>query len=215
MPKLGYQHWKLIPVDKELKLTDKVSIASVDQNWDLFKNTRYETVKWLHPVTLEQEVSVDVKVARIIVADFSSERLQDILPVQVLADITESRVAKVVLIFTLAANIVDVLPGPLVWTDHSIVTVDTGRDARPNTLTVVAVLNEALAARKRVVHSLAFALRENSFVSTISASHRSVMLVLGQTIGETVTNEDGLQVDVALLVRQDFGGEDWNVVTSI
>ena len=198
-----------------MKLTDEVSITSVDQNWDLFEDTRYETVKWLHPVTLEQEVSVDVKVARIIAADFSSERLQNIVPVQVLADIAKGRVTKVALVFTLATDIVDVLAGPLIWTDHSIVAVDTGRDARPNTLTVVAILDKALAAGKCVIHSLAFALRENSFVSTISASHWSVMLILGQTIGETVANEDGFQVDITLLVREDFRGKNWNVVTSI
>jgi len=40
-------------------------------------------------------------------------------------------------------------------------------------------------------------------------------LVLGQAIGETVANEDGLEVDVPLLVREDLGGEDRNVVASV
>jgi len=41
------------------------------------------------------------------------------------------------------------------------------------------------------------------------------VFVLGQAISETVSDEDGLQVDVALLVGQDFGGEDRNVMASI
>jgi hypothetical protein len=172
--------------ERTYKLTDKVGITSVDQNWDLLKNPRHEAVEWLHPVTLEQEVSVDVKVTRIIAANFSSEGLQDLVSVQVLADIPKGRVAKITLVLTLAADIINVLAGSLIRTDHSIVAVDAGRDARPNALTVVAVLNETLAARKRVVHSLAFAFRENSFVSTISASHWSVILVLCQAISETI-----------------------------
>jgi hypothetical protein len=103
----------------------------------------------------------------------------------------------------------------LVWANHCIVAVDTCGYARPDTLAVIAVLNERLAAGKSVLHSLAFAIVKNSWVSTLTACHRLVVLVLGQTISETVANEDGLQVNVALLVRQDFGSEDGNVMTSI
>lgn len=71
-------------------VADEVSIASIDQDWDLLKDAGNKAVEWLHPVTLEQEVPVDVKVARVIAADFSTECLHDIRPVQVLADVAES-----------------------------------------------------------------------------------------------------------------------------
>jgi hypothetical protein len=196
-------------------IADEVSITSIDQNWDLLKDTRDEAVERLHPITLKQEVSVDVEIAGVVAADFRSEGVQDILSVQVLADIAKGRVAKVALVLTLATDIVNVLASSLVWPNHGIVAIDTGGDARPDALAVVAILDETLAAGKCVVHCLAFALRENSWVTTLSAGHWLVVFVLGQAISETVANEDGLQVDVALLVGKDFGGENWNVVTSV
>ena len=41
------------------------------------------------------------------------------------------------------------------------------------------------------------------------------MLVLSKTVGQTVTDEDGLEVDVALLVRKNLRSEDGNVVASV
>lgn len=172
-------------------------------------------MEWLHPVTLEQEVSVDVEVARIIAADFSSESVHNIFPVQVLADIAKSRVAKVAGVFTLSTDVVNILASSLVWPDHSIVAVDACWDTRPNALAVVAVLDETQTPGKCVVHGLAFTLIEHSGVSTFSAGHWLVELVLGQTISQTVANEDGLQVNVALLVRKDLRSENRDVVTGI
>jgi hypothetical protein len=66
-------------------------------------------VEWLHPVTLEEEVSVDVKVATVIGADLDTEFCLNILLVEVLADPSESGVTQVARILTLATNIIDVL----------------------------------------------------------------------------------------------------------
>jgi len=110
-------------------VTDKVGITSINQNWDLLKDTGNEAMEWLHPVTLEQEVPVDIEVARIVAADFGTESIHDILLVQVLADIAEGRIAKVALILALSTDIINVLASFLVWANHGIIAVDTGRDA--------------------------------------------------------------------------------------
>ncbi len=113
------------------------------------------------------------------------------------------------------ADIIDVLASALVRSNHSVVTVDGGRHARPDRLRFVAVLNEAGTARVGIVHGLALALIQDGGPATFSACHGAVVLVLGQTIGETIANEDRLQVDVALLMRQDLGGEDGDIVSSV
>ena len=41
------------------------------------------------------------------------------------------------------------------------------------------------------------------------------MFILGKRISQAVTNEDGLEVDVAVLMGQDFGGKDRDVVAGI
>merc|ERR1712093_802583 len=71
-------------------VADEISITSVDQDWDLLKNAWYETVEWLHPVTLEKEVSVDIEVAAVIAADLNAKLLLNIGLVQELADPAES-----------------------------------------------------------------------------------------------------------------------------
>ena len=63
----------------------------------------------LHPVALEEEVSVDVEVAAVVAADLNTELFLNVSLVQVLADVSESRVAKVAAILTLAADIIDIL----------------------------------------------------------------------------------------------------------
>ena len=107
------------------------------------------------------------------------------------------------------------MAGLLVWTNHSIVAVNAGWDTRPDALGIVAALDKALASWKSIVHSLALSLVKNRLVSTLSTGHWSVVFVLGQTISKTVSDKDGFQVDVALLVGKNLCGENWNVVTSV
>jgi hypothetical protein len=92
------------------------------------------------------------------------------------------------------------LASSLVWTDESIIAIDTSRNTGPDAFAIVAVLDQALAPRESIIHSLAFALIENSWVSALSACHWSVVLILGISISKTVADQDRLQVDVTLLV---------------
>ena len=195
-------------------VADEVGVTSVDQDGDLLENAGDETVEGLHPVTLEEEVAVDVHVARVVLADLGTKSLHDIGAVQVLLDPLKLVVAEIAA-RALGADVVRVLTSALVRTDHGVVAVNASGHARPDALAVVARLNELLAARKRVVHGLALLLVENSGPATVTASHRAVVLVLSKTVGQTVTDEDGLEVDVALLVRKNLRSEDGNVVASV
>jgi hypothetical protein len=76
-------------------VADKVCVTSIDQDRDLLKNAWYETVKWLHPVSLEQEVSINIEVAAVIAAHFDAELLLDFSLVQIFADIAKGRIAEV------------------------------------------------------------------------------------------------------------------------
>jgi len=194
-------------------IADVISITSVDKDWNLLEDTRNDAVVGLHPVTLEKEVAVDVKVARVVGRDLSADGLHDLLLVEVARDPVNLVVAELV-VTAWPADIVDVLACALVGTDHGVVAVDGGGHTRPDRLRLVAVLDQAGATWVGVVHGLAGALVKNGWPATLTASHWAVVLVLGETIGQTVANEDRLEVDVALLVRQNFGSEDGDVVAS-
>lgn len=62
---------------------------------------------------------------------------------------------------------------------------------------------------------MAGGLIQNSRVATLTASHWSIVRVLGETISQTVSDKHRLEVDVALLVGEDLSSEDWNVVASV
>jgi len=169
----------------------------------------------LHPVALEEEVAVNIIVAAVVATNFDTELFHDRLLVQVFRNPAESSVAKIAGVFTRAANIIDILTGLLVWTNHGIVAVDTSRNARPNAPALVAAFDETEAAWKSVIHCLTFALVENSWPSSITASHRPVVGVLSESICESISDKNRLQVDVALLVREDLGCKYGNVMASI
>lgn len=90
-------------------VADEISITSVDQDWDLLKDAWYKTVEGLHPVPLEEEVTVDVKVATVVAADFNTELLLNLLLVQVLANPAKGGVAKIAGVFALATDVIDIL----------------------------------------------------------------------------------------------------------
>jgi hypothetical protein len=195
-------------------VADEVGVTGVDQDGDLLEDAGDETVEGLHPVALEEEVAVDVHVARVVLADLGTESLHDVGAVQVLLDPLKLVVAEITA-RALGADVVRILASALVRADHGVVAVDASRHAGPDALAVVARLDELLAARKRVVHSLALLLVEDSGPATVTAGHWAVVLVLSKAVGETVADEDRLEVDVALLVRQNLGREDGNVVTGV
>lgn len=196
-------------------VADKVSIAGVNEHGDLLNQTGNQAVVGLHPVTVEEEVAVDVKVARVIAVNFGTEGLTNALLVEVLGHVAHALVAQIRGVLALAADVVDVLAGALVRGKQSVVAVDRGRDTDPGALAIVAGLDHGQTAGKSVVHGLARSLVEDGWVTTLTASHGAVVLVLGQAIGQTVTDKHGLQVNVAVLVRQNLRGKDGDVVASV
>lgn len=196
-------------------VADEVRIAGVNQDGNLLKEARNQAVVGLHPITVEEEVAVDVKVTGLVAIDLGTNSFADLTLVQVLANIAHTLVAQVTRILTLATNIVDVLASSLVRTKERVVAVDRSRDANPGTLCVVARLDHRLATRQSVIHRLAAGFVQDSRITTLTASHGAVVIILSQPICEAVANEDGLQVDVALLVGQNLRGKYRDVVTSV
>lgn len=196
-------------------VADEIGVTGVDQDRDLFQNAGDHAVVWLHPVSVEQEVAVDVEVARVIAFDLSASRLANLALVQEVAYVTHTLVAEIAVVLTLATNIVDILSSALVRANHGIVAVDRSGNAQKGTLSVVASLNHGLAAGQGIVHGLASSLIHDGRVATLTAGHGTVVLILSESIGKTVANHDRLEVDVTLLVRQDLRSEDGNVVASV
>lgn len=100
-------------------VADEVSVSGVDEDWDLSKDARHKAVEGLHPVTGEQEVAVDVHVARVVAVDLGSEGLHDVLLVEPLLDPSKLVVAERV-VAALLANVVWVHTSTLVRTYHSV-----------------------------------------------------------------------------------------------
>lgn len=196
-------------------VADEIGVTSVDEDRDLLKDAGDKTVVGLHPVTMEEEVAVDVKVAGVIAFNFGTDSVADFRLVQVFRDVAHALVAKVALVLTLTANIVHVLSGLLVRSEESIVTVDRGRNTDPCTFAAVARLNHGLAATKGVVHGPAGALIQHSRVTTITTGHGAVVFILSETISQPVSNQNRLQVNVTLLVSKNLRSENGNVVASI
>ena len=128
-------------------VADEVGITGIDEDGDFLEDTGDETVEGLHPVTLEEEVAVDIEVAAVVAVNFDTEGVHDILLVQVIANPTKSAVAKVVVILALSADVIDVLASALIGADELVVTVDGSRNARPDTAGLIAVTDERLATR--------------------------------------------------------------------
>ena len=130
-----------------------------------------------------------------------------------LRDPTHLGVAKVVRIFTLPTNVIDIQSGALIRANHSVVAVDGCRDTRPHRLRVITVLDHTGTTRVGIVHGLALRVAQSRRVSTFTTSHGAVVLVLGETIGKAIANENRLKVDVALLVRENLGCELRDIVS--
>lgn len=170
-------------------VANEVGVTGVDEDGDLLEETGHQAVIRLHPVAVEEEVAVDVEVARVIAVNLGAEGLTHALLVEVLAHVAHALVAQVGLILALSANVVDVLASALVRGQQGIVAVDGGWDTDPGTLAVVAGLDHLLAARQSIVHGLAALLIQNSGVATLAARHGPVVLVLSEAVGQTVSNE--------------------------
>lgn len=185
-------------------VADKVGVTSIDENGNLLQKLGHKLVIGLHPVTLHQEVTVDVKVAAVVSANFNAKSLHDFGLVEPLGNVTKSRVAEVAAILTVAADIVDIATSALVWAHDGIVAVKTGRHAAPYALAVIAALNERLATGQSTVHGTASGFVNNSGITTLAAGHGTVVLVLGKGISQAVANQNALEVDIAILVGQNL-----------
>lgn len=76
-------------------VADEVGITGIDEDRDLLEQARNEQVEGLHPVALEKEVTVDVEVAAVVAVDsLDAEGFHDVLLVEVLVDVSETRVAE-------------------------------------------------------------------------------------------------------------------------
>ena len=62
---------------------------------------------------------------------------------------------------------------------------------------------------------MAFTITKHSGPASITTGHWLVVLILCQAIGETVSNQYRLEIDIALLVAENFVGENGNVVACV
>lgn len=53
-------------------IADEICITSIDQNRDFLQDAWYKAVEWLHPIALEEEIPIDIKVAAVIATDFNT-----------------------------------------------------------------------------------------------------------------------------------------------
>lgn len=196
-------------------VADEVGVTGVDQHRDLLQKAGDHAEVRLHPVTVELEVTVDVEVARVIAVDLGANRFANLALAQVFTGVAHGAVAEVARVLTVATDIVGIPASALVRSDEGVVTVDGSRNAQEDALGAVAPLDHGLAAGQSIVHGPALRLIQDSWVATITTGHGAVVFILRETVGETVTDQDRLEVDVPLLVGQDFGGEDRNVVASV
>lgn len=172
-------------------VADKVSVTSIDQDRDLIQDLGNKSEVGLHPVTLQQEVAVDIKVAAIVAVHLGTKSLHDLGLVQPLGNILELVIAKVAAL-AVSANIVRVAATALVRSNHSIIAVNACGNTGPDALGVVARLDQGLAAGKSVVEALALALVKNSRVAALTASHGAVVLVLSIAVGQAIANKNAL-----------------------
>ena len=151
---------------------------SIDEHRDPLHNGRHQAVEWFHPVALQQETSIHVKIAAIVAVNFSTQGLEDFGPVEPLGDPTKLHVAQRSTILALFADIVRVLARALIRTHQATVAYSGSKQAEPPALSIIATLNKRLASGKSVVHGLTLALAQNGRPAPITACHRSVVCVL-------------------------------------
>ena len=174
-------------------------------------------MEWLGPVTVEEEVTVKLAVAALVVRNLSTESLHDLRLVQVRGNPGRLAIAQVLGVLALLTDIVYVVAGALEGADQSVVAVNGTRNAVPHALGVVAALDKRLASRESIIHGLALALIKNRAVmaAIVATCHGTVLSVLRLGVGQAVADGNALKVDVTVLVGQDLGSEDRNVVASV
>ena len=90
-----------------------------------------------------------------------------------------------------------------------------GRRASTGVTTVVAALDGFLAVGDGVSHGAAGALADLGWVAALATSHADVLGVLVKGVSKAVTNQDTLEVDVGVWVRQNLRSISRNIVSGI
>ena len=168
-----------------------------------------------HPIAVEQKVSIHVEVAGRIAVDFRSKRLFDLFSIEVFGNQSKLGIAKVFGILASFTDVVHILPRPLIWTHQRVIAIDRRRDTRPNAFACIAAGDERLAARKCIIHSLTGALVEDGRPTALSTRHGPVICILSQSVGETVPDQNRFQIDISMLVTQDFRRKHGNVMAGV
>lgn len=101
---------------------------SVDQDRHLLQDTGHQAVERHHPISSEQEVSVDIKVATFVAVNFGAKRLHHLRLVEPLADPSELSVAERSTVLALYTDVIGVLSSALVRANDSIIAVDSCRN---------------------------------------------------------------------------------------
>jgi hypothetical protein len=195
-------------------VTDVISVTSIDQDGDLLQQVGNERVEGQHPVTVKQEVAIDVKIARLELGNLASQSFDNFWIVQVLADPLHFIVAKRVTAFARTTDVIDIRAGTLVRADHSIVAIYRSRNTGPDRFGAIAVLDKFGTSGIGRIHSTTLRLAKNGLVSTLTTGHGPVVIVLSESVSKTVADSDRLEIDVAFLVSQNLSGELRNVMTA-
>lgn len=151
----------------------------------------------LNVIAVLVELVVDVAVAVLEAADLDAESLLDFVLVKVLLDIIHALVAETVVTLALLADIVGAKAGAVVRAGEGAAAL-AGRSASIGVTAVVAALDGLLAVGDGVPHGAAGALADLGWVATLATGHANVLGVLVQSVGQTIANQDTLEVDVGV-----------------
>lgn len=105
-------------------VADEVGITSVDENGDLFQDTGHKKVEWLHPVTLEEKIAVNIEVAAVVSIDgLNTKGGHDLPLVEVRVNVAQTRVTEATAL-AIYAYVVGIAARLLIGTKNLVVTVD-------------------------------------------------------------------------------------------
>lgn len=195
-------------------VADEIGITGIKEDGHLSNESRNETVERLHPVAAEEEVAVNIHVAGIVGADFGAQRIHHLGLVQIFADILQLGVAEIAA-FAVGPYIIGVAASALVRADDCVVAVDRSGNAGPRALAVVASFNHGKTTGQSIIHGLAAGWIQHRWVSTFTTGHGSVVWVLGERISQPISNQNGLEVDVAVLMSHNLGSKYWDIMSRI
>lgn len=139
------------------------------------------------------ELEVDLHVAALIFLGLCANLLLDFFAVQVLLNAAQNLIAQVATL-ALLANIVRVHACVLIRHNLIAVTFHGSRQAHEDVLGVIAVLDEVRTRRVGGFHLVTLRAVEDGAIAIVTG-HLGIVLVLNQRIGQTVTNQQTLEVD--------------------